>query len=43
MNTIAQISTPIGEGGISIIKVSGNKAILEVNKIFKGQNLNSEK
>ncbi|MFV0287843.1 MAG: tRNA uridine-5-carboxymethylaminomethyl(34) synthesis GTPase MnmE [Mycoplasmatales bacterium] len=37
MTTVAQIATPVGEGGISIIKVSGEKAINSVNKIFKGK------
>lgn len=39
MNNVAAISTPIGIGGISIIKVSGDSAISEVNKIFSGKNL----
>ncbi len=39
MNTICQISTPTGIGGISIIKVSGDEAINIVNSIFKGQDL----
>ena len=33
-NTIAAISTPLGTGAISIIRVSGNDSINIVNKIF---------
>ena len=38
-DTIAAISTTLGVGAISIIRVSGNNAIKIVNKIFKGKNL----
>lgn len=38
-DTIAAISTTLGVGAISIIRVSGNGAIKIVNKIFKGKNL----
>lgn len=38
-DTIAAIATPIGTGGISVIRVSGIKAIEKVNQIFKGKNL----
>ncbi len=38
-DTIAAISTALGIGAISIIRVSGNEAISIVNKIFKGPNL----
>ena len=38
-DTIAAISTTLGVGAISIIRVSGNDAIKIVNKIFKGKNL----
>ena len=34
-NTIAAISTPNGEGGISVIRISGNDAIAIADKIFK--------
>jgi len=37
-DTIAAISTSIGEGGISIIRVSGDKAINIVDSIFIGKN-----
>ena len=38
-DTIAAISTTMGVGAISIIRVSGNDAINIVNKIFKGKDL----
>ena len=37
--TIAAISTAFGTAGISVIRVSGEHAIREVNKIFKGKDL----
>lgn len=37
-DTIAAIATAIGEGGISIIRVSGDKALQIVDKIFKSKN-----
>ncbi|SHK57603.1 tRNA modification GTPase trmE [Clostridium cavendishii DSM 21758] len=37
-DTIAAIATAIGEGGISIIRVSGFKALEIVDKIFKAKN-----
>ncbi len=37
-DTIAAISTPIGTGGIGIIRISGSEAITAANKIFKGIN-----
>jgi len=40
-DTIAAISTTMGVGAISIIRVSGNEAINIVNKIFKGKDLNA--
>lgn len=39
-DTIAAISTALGVGAISIIRISGNDSIPIVNKIFKGKNLN---
>ncbi len=38
-DTICSIATSVGIGAISIIRVSGEKAIAIVNKIFKGKNL----
>lgn len=40
-DTIAAISTALGVGAISIIRVSGNDSINSVNKIFKGKDLTS--
>lgn len=37
-DTIAAISTVLGEGGISIIRISGDKSLHIANKIFKGVN-----
>lgn len=38
-DTIAAISTTMGVGAISIIRVTGNDAIKIVNKVFKGKDL----
>ena len=38
-DTIAAISTTMGVGAISIIRVSGSDSIKIVNKLFKGKNL----
>lgn len=38
-DTIAAISTPLGEGGISIVRVSGEDAVEIANKVFKGKDL----
>ncbi|MBO9131363.1 tRNA uridine-5-carboxymethylaminomethyl(34) synthesis GTPase MnmE [Bacillus sp. 165] len=38
-DTIAAISTPLGEGAIAIVRVSGDNAIETVNRVFKGKNL----
>ncbi len=35
-DTIAAIATPVGEGGISVIRVSGEKAISICNSLFSG-------
>ncbi len=37
MNTIAAISTPIGHGGIGIVRMSGEKSLHIVKKIFKSK------
>ena len=42
-DTICGISTPIGEGGISIIRISGDKCLDIIDKIFKGVNKSSVK
>lgn len=36
---IAAIATPVGEGGIAIIRVSGENAIQKVTACFRGKNL----
>lgn len=36
-DTIAAVATPIGEGGISVIRISGEKAFLIADKGFKGK------
>lgn len=38
-DTIAAISTPIGEGAIAIVRLSGNDATMIANKLFQGANL----
>lgn len=38
---VAAIATPIGEGGIAVIRVSGRDAITKVSTIFRGKNLES--
>ena len=35
--TIAAISTPSGPGGIAVIRISGNNAVLIADKVFKGK------
>ncbi|MCR3906142.1 MAG: tRNA uridine-5-carboxymethylaminomethyl(34) synthesis GTPase MnmE [Tenericutes bacterium] len=42
-DTIAAISTAFGTAGISVIRISGEDAISEFNKIFKGKDLNKVK
>ncbi len=41
--TIIALSTPQGVGAIALIRLSGAKAIEEVNDVFKGKNLNEQK
>lgn len=36
---IAAIATPVGEGGIAVIRVSGKNAIEKVSQCFRGKNL----
>ena len=43
MDTIAAISTALGVGAISIIRVSGDDSVKIVNKIFKGKDLTKVK
>ena len=37
-DTITAISTPMGQGGIGIIKISGDKALSIANRLFKNPN-----
>ncbi len=39
---IAAVATPIGEGGIAIIRVSGKNAISIVNRAFEGKDLTQQ-
>jgi len=39
---IAAIATPVGEGGIAVIRVSGLNAISKVNEAFKGKDLTTQ-
>ncbi len=38
-DAIAAISTPIGEGGIAVIRVSGKNAMQKVDRVFRGPTL----
>ena len=40
-DTIAAISTPIGEGGISIVRLSGDDAVEIAERVFRGTSLRS--
>ncbi|MFC4402330.1 tRNA uridine-5-carboxymethylaminomethyl(34) synthesis GTPase MnmE [Gracilibacillus xinjiangensis] len=40
-DTIAAISTPIGEGAIAIVRLSGEEAVTIVNPLFDGKDLES--
>ena len=42
-DTIAAVSTIVGESALNVIKVSGKDSIEIVNKIFSGKNLNNVK
>lgn len=37
LDTIAAIATPLGEGGLGVIRVSGSQAIAVVDRFFKGR------
>lgn len=39
VDTIAAISTPVGEGGISIIRISGDDALEVAQRIYQGKDL----
>ncbi|MDD3171036.1 MAG: tRNA uridine-5-carboxymethylaminomethyl(34) synthesis GTPase MnmE [Bacilli bacterium] len=38
-DTIVAISTPSGNGGISVVRLSGNESVAIVNSVFKGKDL----
>ncbi len=42
-DTISAIATPIGNGGVSIVRISGEKAFDIINKMFSSQNLEAGK
>lgn len=37
-DTIAAIATAVGEGGVSIIRISGDKALKVISSVFQGKN-----
>ena len=37
-STIAAISTPIGKGGVAVIRISGNEAIEIAQRVFSPKN-----
>ena len=39
-DTIAAISTPLGEGAIGIVRISGTDALAIAQKIYRGKDLN---
>lgn len=40
-DTITAIATPLGEGAIGIVRISGSEALAITKKIFKGKNLDN--
>ena len=42
-DTITAISTPIGESGIGIVRISGPKALGIAQEVFRDKNLNKTK
>lgn len=42
LDTIASISTPMGEGAIAIVRLSGSDAVLIADKLYKGKHQLSE-
>lgn len=42
-DTIAAIATPVGTGGVGVIRISGEKSFDIINKIFSKQNLEAGK
>jgi len=42
LSPIAAIATPVGEGGIAVVRVSGKDAIALVQKVWKGKDLSAQ-
>lgn len=42
-DTIAAISTPLGYGGVGVVRISGDKVLDIISKIFKGQKIENHK
>ena len=42
-DTIAAIATPIGTGGVGVIRISGDKSFEIINKIYSRHNLEAGK
>ena len=42
-DTIAAISTPMGCGGVGVIRISGDKALEIIGKIFNGQKIENHR
>ena len=42
-DTICAIATPIGNGGVSIVRISGDEAFHIIDKMFSSKNLVPEK
>ena len=42
-DTISAIATPIGNGGVSIVRISGGEAFNIIDKIFSHKNLTAGK
>ena len=42
-DTIAAISTPMGFGGVGVIRISGDKALEIIGKIFNGQKIENHR
>lgn len=43
LDTISAVATPIGNGGVSIVRISGSKAFEIIDKMFSSQNLTAGK
>lgn len=43
LDTISAVATPIGNGGVSIVRISGSKSFEIIDKMFSSQNLTAGK